>query len=137
MAKLKVPGCARRRVTTALFVLAAELLFPASLVPASLVPASAGAAAAPIGAARIGAGPGALAPSSPECVANRAAGTVHFASPFGYDASAGIIDVYAAGKLGYFADLCLDVDFVATGSTQSIGARPANPGRTGTASHSA
>ncbi len=119
MAKLKVPGCARRRVTTALFVLAAELLFPASLVPASLVPASAGAAAAPIGAARIGAGPGALAPSSPECVANRAAGTVHFASPFGYDASAGIIDVYAAGKLGYFADLCLDVDFVAVPTSAS------------------
>ena len=57
-------------------------------------------------------GPGALAPRSRECVANKAAGTVHFASPFGYDASAGIIDVYAAEKLGYFADLCLDVDFI-------------------------
>ena len=55
---------------------------------------------------------GALAPGSSECLANKAAGTVHFASPFGYDASAGIIDVYAAVKLGYFADLCLNVDFV-------------------------
>ena len=58
------------------------------------------------------AAPAALAPGSPECLANKAAGTVRFASPFGYDASAGIIDVYAALKLGYFADLCLKVDFV-------------------------
>jgi NitT/TauT family transport system substrate-binding protein len=56
--------------------------------------------------------PGGLAPSAPECAANKAAGVIHFASPFGYDASAGIIDVYAADKLGYFADLCLDVDFI-------------------------
>jgi ABC-type nitrate/sulfonate/bicarbonate transport system substrate-binding protein len=55
---------------------------------------------------------GALAAGSSECLANKAAGTIHFASPYGYDASAGIIDVYAAGKLGYFADLCLKVDFV-------------------------
>jgi NitT/TauT family transport system substrate-binding protein len=57
-------------------------------------------------------GPAALAPGSSECRANKAAGTVHFASPFGYDASAGIIDVYAAVKLGYFADLCLSVEFI-------------------------
>jgi NitT/TauT family transport system substrate-binding protein len=37
---------------------------------------------------------------------------VRFASPFGYDASAGIIDVYAAQKLGYFKDLCLSMQFV-------------------------
>ncbi len=72
-----------------------------------LAPCSAGAAIASTAPAG-----GALAPSSSECVANKAAGTVHFASPFGYDASAGIIDVYAAGKLGYFADLCLHVDFI-------------------------
>jgi NitT/TauT family transport system substrate-binding protein len=54
----------------------------------------------------------ALARSSAECLANKAAGTVRFASPFGYDASDGIIDVYAAEKLGYFADLCLSVDFI-------------------------
>ncbi len=63
--------------------------------------------------------PGALAPGSKECLANRAAGTVRFASPFGYDASAGIIDVYAALKLGYFADLCLNVDFVYVPFTES------------------
>jgi NitT/TauT family transport system substrate-binding protein len=35
-----------------------------------------------------------------------------YVSPFGFDASAGIIDVFAAEKLGYFADMCLSVDFV-------------------------
>jgi len=104
MAKLKMPGGARRRTTTALFILASVFLVPASAH-----------AAAPPPAAR----PGALAPSSRECAANRAAGTVHFASPFGYDASAGIIDVYAADKLGYFADLCLNVDFIAVPTSAS------------------
>jgi ABC-type nitrate/sulfonate/bicarbonate transport system substrate-binding protein len=63
--------------------------------------------------------PAALAAGSKECLANKAAGTVRFASPFGYDASAGIIDVYAAVKLGYFADLCLKVDFVYVPFTES------------------
>ena len=49
--------------------------------------------------------------SSAECAANRAAGVIKFGSPFLYDASAGIIDVFAAIKLGYFRDLCLDVTF--------------------------
>jgi NitT/TauT family transport system substrate-binding protein len=55
-----------------------------------------------------------LAAASAQCAADKAAGTVKFASPFGYDASAGIIDVYAALKLGYFSDLCLKVDFIDT-----------------------
>ena len=70
-------------------------------------------------AATAAAAPAALAPGSPECRANKAAGTVRFASPYGYDASAGIIDVYAALKLGYFADLCLNVDFVYVPFTES------------------
>lgn len=37
-----------------------------------------------------------------------------FVSPFGFDASAGIIEVFAAQRLGYFADLCLSVDIVAS-----------------------
>ena len=49
--------------------------------------------------------------SSARCATNRAAGTIKFLSPFNYDASAGILDVYAAVKLGYFKDLCLDVTF--------------------------
>jgi NitT/TauT family transport system substrate-binding protein len=48
------------------------------------------------------------------CAADRSAGTVTFVSPFGYDASVGIADVFAAQHLGYFADLCLHVDIVAT-----------------------
>jgi hypothetical protein len=47
-----------------------------------------------------------------QCAANRAAGTITYVSPFGFDASAGIIDVFAAEKLGYFADMCLIVGFV-------------------------
>jgi NitT/TauT family transport system substrate-binding protein len=46
------------------------------------------------------------------CAANRAAGTMTYISPFGFDASAGIIDVFAAQKLGYFKDMCLGVDLV-------------------------
>lgn len=52
-----------------------------------------------------------------ECSANRAAGTMTYVSPFGFDASAGIIDVFAAQKLGYFAQMCLSVDFVTDSQT--------------------
>jgi NitT/TauT family transport system substrate-binding protein len=65
----------------------------------------AGAAAAPHGA-------NARPLSASQCAANRAAGTITYVSPFGFDASAGIIDVFAAQKLGYFADMCLNVGFV-------------------------
>lgn len=54
------------------------------------------------------------------CAANRAAGTIVFASPFGYDASAGILDVVEAQRLGYFSDLCLSVDFLGT-ATNAVG----------------
>jgi ABC-type nitrate/sulfonate/bicarbonate transport system substrate-binding protein len=50
--------------------------------------------------------------SSSECAANKAAGTITYVSPFGFDASAGIIDVFAAQKLGYFKDMCLSTNFV-------------------------
>jgi ABC-type nitrate/sulfonate/bicarbonate transport system substrate-binding protein len=43
------------------------------------------------------------------CARNAGVGTVNFISPYGYDASAGIIDVFMAEKLGYFKDLCLKV----------------------------
>jgi putative hydroxymethylpyrimidine transport system substrate-binding protein len=87
------------------------------LGPVFLLSVPAAAASAPAVAAQPA--PAALAPGSQECQANKAAGTVRFASPFGYDASAGIIDVYAALKLGYFADLCLNVDFVYVPFTES------------------
>ena len=53
-----------------------------------------------------------IAVSSQECAKNRAAGTITYASPFGYDASAGILDTFVAQKLGYFQSLCLTVRFV-------------------------
>jgi len=40
-----------------------------------------------------------------------------YVSPFGFDASAGIIDVFAAQKLGYFSQMCLNVDFVTNSQT--------------------
>jgi len=50
--------------------------------------------------------------SAERCAANRAAGTITWVSPFGFDAAAGIIDVFAADQLGYFRDLCLNVKLV-------------------------
>ncbi len=50
--------------------------------------------------------------SRAECAKNRAAGTITYASPFGYDASAGILEAFVAQKLGYFQSLCLTVQFV-------------------------
>ena len=57
--------------------------------------------------------------SSAECAANKAAGTITYVSPFGFDASAGIIDVFAAQKLGYFKDLCLTVQFITNSETST------------------
>jgi NitT/TauT family transport system substrate-binding protein len=50
--------------------------------------------------------------SQQRCAANKAAGTINYVSPFGFDASAGIIDAFAAQKLGYFKDMCLSVSFI-------------------------
>ncbi len=44
-----------------------------------------------------------------DCHRDAAAGTINFVSPFSYDASAGIVDVFMAQKLGYFKELCLKV----------------------------
>ncbi len=44
------------------------------------------------------------------CDANKAAGTITYLSGFDYAASPGIIDVLLASELGYFEELCLDVD---------------------------
>ena len=87
-------------------------LMAACLAPVGLFcpPGAAGAVPVPLPLAASQAASPAVPPA--ECGANKAAGTVKFVSPFGYDASAGIIDVYAAKKLGYFKDLCLDVDFI-------------------------
>jgi hypothetical protein len=47
-----------------------------------------------------------------ECRANKNAGPITYVSPFGFDASSGIIDVFAAAKLGYFKAMCETVQFV-------------------------
>jgi NitT/TauT family transport system substrate-binding protein len=57
--------------------------------------------------------------SSSECSSNQAAGTITYISPFAYDASAGIIDAFAAQKLGYFKDMCLNVAFVTNSQTST------------------
>jgi NitT/TauT family transport system substrate-binding protein len=46
------------------------------------------------------------------CARNKAAGPITFVSPFGFDASVGILDVFAAQTLGYFATECLTVHFI-------------------------
>ncbi|MHB1597326.1 MAG: ABC transporter substrate-binding protein [Acidimicrobiales bacterium] len=87
------------------------------LLAASLLTAAAGGIAGPAGASAHGRASrrsAAGGSSRGSCAAHRAAGTVTFVSPFGYDASAGILDVFAAQHLGYFADLCLRVDIVAS-----------------------
>jgi NitT/TauT family transport system substrate-binding protein len=61
-------------------------------------------------AARTGAPNHAL--SAATCASDKAAGVITFVSPFGFDASVGILDVFAAQSLGYFADECLTVRFV-------------------------
>ncbi len=50
--------------------------------------------------------------SAAQCATNRAVGPITYASPFGFDASAGILDVFVAQRLGYFANLCLTVNVV-------------------------
>jgi len=47
--------------------------------------------------------------SADRCAANKAAGPVIFLTSFAYAASAGILDVLAAKKQGFFDALCLDV----------------------------
>ncbi|MFZ0664135.1 MAG: ABC transporter substrate-binding protein [Acidimicrobiales bacterium] len=74
--------------------------------------------------------------SAAECNANKAAGTITYVSPFGYDASAGIIDVFAAQKLGYFKDLCLKVQFITNSedSASLVSSGAATTTNTGSAS---
>ncbi len=50
------------------------------------------------------------------CARNQAAGTITYISGYGYSASAGQLDVFLADELGYFDDLCLDVEINASGA---------------------
>ena len=55
--------------------------------------------------------------SKARCDRNSKAGTINFVSPFAFDASAGIMDVFMAQKLGYFDNLCLKVKINAASFT--------------------
>lgn len=50
------------------------------------------------------------------CTRNQDAGTITYISGYGYSASAGQIDVFLAEELGYFDELCLDVEINASGA---------------------
>lgn len=50
------------------------------------------------------------------CARNQDAGTITYISGYGYSASAGQIDVFLAEELGYFDELCLDVEINASGA---------------------
>jgi len=50
------------------------------------------------------------------CERNQAAGTINYISGYGYSASAGQLDVFLAQELGYFDELCLDVEINASGA---------------------
>lgn len=59
---------------------------------------------------------------SPErCAANEAAGPITYLSGFDYAASPGIIDVMLAEELGYFEELCLDVQVLPGFSPGNLG----------------
>lgn len=51
-----------------------------------------------------------------ECTRNQDVGTITYISGYGYSASAGQLDVFLAEELGYFDDLCLDVEINASGA---------------------
>jgi NitT/TauT family transport system substrate-binding protein len=50
------------------------------------------------------------------CARNKAVGTITYISGYGYSASAGQMDVFLAKELGYFDELCLDVEINASGA---------------------
>ena len=91
-------GMTRRRVATLTSVFAASLLLAACAGTPADTP-SAGAES-----------------SSDFCERNKAAGTITYISGYGYSASAAQLEVFLAEELGYFDDLCLDVEINASGA---------------------
>lgn len=74
------------------------------------------ASATPTAAAK----PAGSAVSSDRCSKNQAAGKVTYLTGYQYQASASILEVIAAKKLGYFNDLCIDVEIQpGTGDTSN------------------
>ncbi len=54
------------------------------------------------------------------CGANKAVGTITYLSGFDFAASAGIVDVIVADELGYFDELCLDVELIPSGAPANL-----------------
>jgi ABC-type nitrate/sulfonate/bicarbonate transport system substrate-binding protein len=100
------------------------------------VPLAQSASAAPSTAAAKAKVSKALKIPKSECSANKAAGKMTYVSPFGFDATIGIIDVFAAEKLGYFGDMCLTVQFVTNSNdnTELVSAGTATTTNVGSAS---
>ena len=66
--------------------------------------------------------PGRVLVSATRCNANRAAGTITYLTGFGWQASVGILDPIAAKAQGFFAAMCLSVNFLAgNGNPTSAG----------------
>lgn len=84
-----------RIIKTGLAALAAAVIAVAVAACSSGSPSSAGSAGADI--------------SSKRCAENKAAGKITYLSGYQYQSSASILEYIAADKLGYFKDLCLDV----------------------------
>jgi NitT/TauT family transport system substrate-binding protein len=55
--------------------------------------------------------------SKADCAANKAVGPVTFVSPFGFGPGPGLLEIFVAKQLGYFADECLDVNIVTSSYT--------------------
>ena len=51
------------------------------------------------------------------CAANREAGTITYLTGFDFAAAASMVDVFVAEEAGYFDELCLDVEVIASFST--------------------
>jgi ABC-type nitrate/sulfonate/bicarbonate transport system substrate-binding protein len=66
--------------------------------------------------------------SAARCAQNRAAGTIRYLTGYQFQASASILDVVAADGLGYYRDLCLNVDVKPGTGDTGVNARLAAAG---------
>lgn len=93
----------------------ARVVCSLGIVISGLVSATVFGSVAVSGASTAKAAPKALI-SSGRCALNEAAGQINFLSNYDWVMSPGIIDVLAASKLGYFKDMCLNVNLSASSS---------------------
>lgn len=104
--------------TAATLIVAATSFAAAPVVTASVAPPSGPASTVVTDDATI------AATSTPEisaerCASNREAGTITYLSGYRYAANASMIDVLVAQAHGYYEQLCLDVEYVPSFSTDN------------------